>query len=1166
MNSRINTMKLRAGVIMTMLSIMMFPAFDAMATHIVGGSISYDCVGTNVDTLRDLEFSLTVRRDCDNADPEAEFDPIAHIGVFDFNFQPVTNPLYGFVNGRIEIPRPGSDTLMEDFNSGCEVLGEEVCVQQIIYRGLHRNIRQHPSGGYIFVYQRCCRNVTLTNVLDPLNSGMTVVARVSNGELFDCNRTPDFPDFPPIYACVGVPVSFDQGAGVDPDGDELRYRLYQPLLGLDSVVPVLPNPTPPPYQDVIWNPPHDLSNLMNSGMDPSINATTGELTFTADHIGQYLVGICIEEWRDDRLYNTTCREFEINTRACGDPAVAILNPTDTIICDQLTIDFSSAGSIADSLSYDYGDGSEPDPSGTHTFPGPGDYWVKLWAVNDNGCYDVDSSLITLLNSGAIENDFTVEMLECVDTIIVKVTDQNEYDTLNPPISIDWDVSIGAVSIASDTGSMFTFGLETSAEVTICQYTTLANGCELEQCRTEEFNLLELDFDDDITLCLDEPRTITVMHAAGDDITVDWTDPSGIITTNNGTSVVVETSDSISTKLYFTATNEFGCSTSDSIMVSTAGRRPALSFFVMQECGSLKISTVNTSADSVAVVWDFGDGSGPVTDWEPMHTYASAGTYTISLSGGMFPCDTTVEMTVTIPIIDIDLPDTVYQCFDEAITLNPGGNSDWIYDWSPNDLFSDTAAVSPSILVTEPTTVYVTITVFDGDNFCVHNDSIFVFPVPDFQFDVDPAGDVTICGEENTITMSVLTMDGVDVTWKDINGMVLFEGDTFSTVLEEGLNQFIVMGVYMGVEECMKSDTINVTLNQIELSFEIINLDDGTDMFCEPAPGKLIVNVDGPPGNYEYQWAPADGVTAGLNNDTLCIDVSGDITYCVTVTNTDLDCSVDGCYTIEFGADVVATVLDADGIVCVGDKVTVVATIDPQGADCSYNWSVPGTIIGPSDQDTICYTATSSGTVIVSVGCVGGCTSSDSVFVEVRDLNALISVSVDPDTMTFDGQIIQLDAVGGEEDWTYDWEGEGLVEPSNIKSPTADPGPIGDYTYTVMVVDEFGCEATASGTVRRPRNVPCEHPYVFVPTGFSPNNDGENDELRVYGIDIDVIEEFIVYNRWGQEVFRVVDAPSASWNGTYNGDDLEADVYGYYLRVLCINGDRSTQQGNINLLR
>lgn len=60
-------------------------------------------------------------------------------------------------------------------------------------------------------------------------------------------------------------------------------------------------------------------------------------------------------------------------------------------------------------------------------------------------------------------------------------------------------------------------------------------------------------------------------------------------------------------------------------------------------------------------------------------------------------------------------------------------------------------------------------------------------------------------------------------------------------------------------------------------------------------------------------------------------------------------------------------------------------------------------------------------------------------------------------------------------------------------------------------------------------------------------------------------ELIIYNRWGQEIFKTDDI-NKGWDGTFNGVDLAPDTYAYYLRVLCINAEEYRKRGNVTLIR
>lgn len=86
----------------------------------------------------------------------------------------------------------------------------------------------------------------------------------------------------------------------------------------------------------------------------------------------------------------------------------------------------------------------------------------------------------------------------------------------------------------------------------------------------------------------------------------------------------------------------------------------------------------------------------------------------------------------------------------------------------------------------------------------------------------------------------------------------------------------------------------------------------------------------------------------------------------------------------------------------------------------------------------------------------------------------------------------------------------------------------------------------------------------IPTGFSPNGDGNNDVFNVYGIAEATTYEMEIYNRWGELIFRSVDKAN-SWDGKFNGVDVPAGVYAYRCQIM-INGKPFKSKGNVTLLR
>jgi gliding motility-associated-like protein len=85
------------------------------------------------------------------------------------------------------------------------------------------------------------------------------------------------------------------------------------------------------------------------------------------------------------------------------------------------------------------------------------------------------------------------------------------------------------------------------------------------------------------------------------------------------------------------------------------------------------------------------------------------------------------------------------------------------------------------------------------------------------------------------------------------------------------------------------------------------------------------------------------------------------------------------------------------------------------------------------------------------------------------------------------------------------------------------------------------------------------PDLFVPTVFSPNNDGINDffQIRYTGTETFSLQ---VHDRWGRQAFSA-DSQNSAWDGTTNGANMAEGTY-YY--VLTIGENRYT--GNVTLLR
>jgi gliding motility-associated-like protein len=86
----------------------------------------------------------------------------------------------------------------------------------------------------------------------------------------------------------------------------------------------------------------------------------------------------------------------------------------------------------------------------------------------------------------------------------------------------------------------------------------------------------------------------------------------------------------------------------------------------------------------------------------------------------------------------------------------------------------------------------------------------------------------------------------------------------------------------------------------------------------------------------------------------------------------------------------------------------------------------------------------------------------------------------------------------------------------------------------------------------------------IPTGFSPNGDGNNDIFNIYGTANATSYELEVYNRWGEMIFHSNDKANG-WDGTFNGVPVPVGVYAYRYDIMVDNKPYKSK-GSITLLR
>lgn len=379
--------------------ILVFFAGNAFPAHIIGGEMYYECLGGNL-----YRVTMKLFRDCNSGG--AAFDAPARFSIFD-----ESNNL---VLSRSDFIKTVNN-IEPDLDSPCLTFPPDICVQEGIYRF---NV-QLPSNtqAYKIVYQRCCRNATIQNLTNPGDQGLTIVAEVPASADIECNSMPSFDNFPPPVLCAQESLSFDHSA-TDLDGDSLSYSLCSPYIGGTPDFPA-PNPTSnPPFDQVLWAPGFSASNPLNANPGLSIDPITGLLTGKPTQLGQFVVGVCVEEWRDGQLLSTNTRDFQFNVALCEQTYTAsIADPDPGDLCGNLTIDFENLSDPDNEFIWNFGDPTNGNAGSTqyspsYTYPDTGTYEIML--ITNPGFFCSDTAYLVLPLYYEMQINVEIASFECVD--------------------------------------------------------------------------------------------------------------------------------------------------------------------------------------------------------------------------------------------------------------------------------------------------------------------------------------------------------------------------------------------------------------------------------------------------------------------------------------------------------------------------------------------------------------------------------------------------------------------------------------------------------------------------------------------------------------------------------------------------------------------------------
>jgi len=374
-------------VLMKKLSFFLFAFFlvllpaRLLSTHIVGGEMYYEYVGGN-----NYKITLIVYRDCFKGIPG--FDNPGYISVFDSSYNRIEDLK---VSPPIPIRVP-----LENYDSCTWV--DTVCYEVAKYE--ITTSLPPIKGGYILVYDRCCWNWSVNNLVTPDVTGLSVLTTIPDSVFAKNNSSPYFNYRTPVFFCVNRFFEFDHSA-TDPDGDSLAYEIFTPFNSSrlwDSELAPLPGP----YDELIYATGYSLSNVLGGTVPLSIDPKTGYLTATHDNtVGQYVFGVKVKEYRNGIEIGQTARTYQINSQQCLRFTKARFeNPI--IQCGDSVVTFFNSSDSALGYLWHFGDSNSDDSLSnnegpTHRYSGLGNFTVKLVAYSYQGdqCNDTTTGTVTL---------------------------------------------------------------------------------------------------------------------------------------------------------------------------------------------------------------------------------------------------------------------------------------------------------------------------------------------------------------------------------------------------------------------------------------------------------------------------------------------------------------------------------------------------------------------------------------------------------------------------------------------------------------------------------------------------------------------------------------------------------------------------------------------------
>ena len=484
----------------------------------------------------------------------------------------------------------------------------------------------------------------------------------------------------------------------------------------------------------------------------------------------------------------------------------------------------------------------------------------------------------------------------------------------------------------------------------------------------------------------------------------------------------------------------------------------------------------------------------------------------------------------------------------SIALNvTGSSSPYSYSWNttPAQTSSMATGLAPGNYSCTITDANGCTSPYNGTVPLTNNASIIALGPP-----------MAICsGNPAVLTANILIGNLTNFSWQPGN----ITGQTV-TVSPATTTTYTVTGT--NALGCAASSQVTVTVNPLPALPAVT-----VTPVCSGSTATL--QIQSPQAGFTYNWY--DAATAGtlLSTGTSFTTpvLSANTTYYVEAINA-TGCLSGGRTAVTVVVNSLPAAPSANNISICPNTNGTLSVLNPQPG-YTYNWydaATGGTLLASGISYTAAAVATNS---VYYVSAINGsnCISNTRTAVTITLLQPIVQPVVTVANVSFTAITFSWTAVPGAVGYEVTTNGGASFQsPSSGATGTTHTinGLNGNQTINIQV-RALGPQVCENSILSAP--VPAttlSSKEIFVPNVFTPNGDGRNDVLLVYGNYIASIQ-LRIFNQWGQLIFRS-DNISTGWNGMYKGQQQPVGVYAYTLKAVRQDGTIVTKKGSINLIR